>query len=96
MNILFTGFNGKNNSSYQLVQSLEYEKIFLTNSFLGLEGDIDKLDKAYNLVVMFGLDKTLKNQVRIEKSAELNGEDFFWHNMKKLLNEENTYGLLRE
>ena len=36
LRILYTGFKGKNNSSYQLLSKVSGEKIFLTNSFEGL------------------------------------------------------------
>lgn len=40
MRVLYTGFKGKNNSSYQLVSNISGEKLFLTNSFEGLKKDI--------------------------------------------------------
>ena len=70
MQILYTGFIGKNNSSYQLLQSIEGNKLFLTNSFEGLRRDIEKHDGKYDCSVMLGLDKTLKNEVRIECAVE--------------------------
>ncbi len=70
MKILYTGFKGKNNSSYQLIQSIQGNKLLLTNSFEGLRRDIENIDLFYDLAIMFGLDKTLKNRVRIECVAE--------------------------
>lgn len=40
MKVLYTGFKGKNNSSYQLLSKISGHKLFLTNSFKGLEKDI--------------------------------------------------------
>lgn len=74
MKILYIGFKGVHNSSYKLVNSLQGEKVFLTNSFEGLKKDIENINKEYDIVYMFGLDKTLKESVRIEKCAEKNGE----------------------
>ncbi len=73
MRILYTGFKGESNSSYQLLSQISGEKLYLTNSFVGLKKDIDDNSGTYDLVVMFGLDKTLKNSVRIETVAEYNG-----------------------
>lgn len=70
MKYLFTAFKGKNNSSYQLVSQISGEKLFLTNSFEGLKRDIENCSDAYDIVIMFGLDKNLKNKVRIERVAE--------------------------
>lgn len=73
MKVLYTGFKGKNNSSYQLIQLIQGNKLLLTNSFEGVKRDIEKMEVSYALTVMFGLDKTLKNRVRIERVAEYGG-----------------------
>ena len=73
MRVLYTGFKGKNNSSYQLLAKISGQKLFLTNSFDGLKKDIMNVKDSYDLVVMFGLDTSLKDAVRIERSAELGG-----------------------
>ena len=56
MRVLYTGFKGKNNSSYQLLSKISGERIFLTNSFDGLKKDIMNVTDQYDLVVMFGLE----------------------------------------
>lgn len=73
MRVLYTGFKGKNNSSYQLLSKISGERIFLTNSFDGLKKDIMNVTDQYDLVVMFGLDTSLKDTVRIDSVAELEG-----------------------
>ena len=73
MRVLYTGFKGKNNSSYQLLSKISGERIFLTNSFDGLKKDIMNVTDQYDLVVMFGLDTILKDTVRIDSVAELEG-----------------------
>ncbi len=70
MKILYTGFKGKHNTSFKLVSTFEGEKVFLTNSFNGLKTDIDNINEKFDWVYMFGLDKNLKESVRIEKCAE--------------------------
>lgn len=71
--ILYTGFKGKNNSSFQLLSKLSGEKVHLTNSFDGLERDIVGISDNYDMVVMFGLDSNMKEMVRIELVAECEG-----------------------
>ena len=74
LRVLYTGFKGKNNSSYQLLAKISGQKLFLTNSFDGLKKDIMNVTEEYDLVVMFGLDKKLRDAVRIEKVAEWESE----------------------
>ena len=68
-NILYIGFKGINNASCRLVQTLPGNRYFLTNSFSGLKKDIDVLDSSCGCAIIFGVDKNLKNTVRIEKTA---------------------------
>ena len=75
MKVLYTGFKGKNNSSYQLLSRILGHKLFLTNSFDGLKKEIMNITDQYDLVVMFGLDTSLKDTVRIESIAEWDGEE---------------------
>ncbi len=72
--VLYTAFKGRNNSSFCLVERINGEKLFLTNSFEGLKKDIYEIEKKYSAVYMFGLDKRLKDSVRIEPCAEKDGE----------------------
>ena len=68
--VLYIGFKGKNNSSSMLVNSLSSQDCLLTNSFAGLKKDIDNLSGDYDEVYLFGVDKTLTDSFRIERSAE--------------------------
>lgn len=74
MKILYAGFKGAHNTSYQLVSSFPGEHLYLTNSFLGLARDIDALDKDYDAIIMFGVDKSLSTALRVERCSELHGE----------------------
>ena len=74
MEILYVGFKGVKNASYQLVSSFSGEHLFLTNSFAGLARDIDALEKDYDAVIMFGVDKSLSASLRVERCAQLHGE----------------------
>ena len=71
---LFTAFKGNNNTSYQLVSRINKNSFYLTNSFMGLEKDILSIEGNYDTVYMFGIDKNLVGEVRIETCAEYNGE----------------------
>lgn len=68
-NSLYVAFKGKGNSSNRIVSSFVGDKLFLTNSYIGIEKDIDSVDDTYDLVYMFGLDKKLKGDIKIESIA---------------------------
>lgn len=71
MKILYTAFKGLHNSSYLLLQDQNYDKLFLTNSFAGLEKDITNFDfDEYDMVFMFGLNTKLQSSIRIEPIAK--------------------------
>lgn len=74
MKTLYTAFKGINNTSCQLVKALKSEYLLLTNSFPGLEHDISGINETYDAVIMFGVDKSLTNSIRIEGCAKYNGE----------------------
>ncbi|MBP5728528.1 MAG: hypothetical protein J6Y48_15765 [Clostridia bacterium] len=70
---LLIGFKGKNNLSGLLVKRPGRECCLLTNSFSGLKKDIDTIGTEYDRVILFGVDKTLADEVRIENIAEKDG-----------------------
>ncbi len=70
---LYIGFKGKNNASSTLVEYLSERPCLLTNSLPGVNRDIECLSDNYDSVLMFGVDKNLKNTVRIERVAEREG-----------------------
>ena len=74
MKILYVGFKGVKNTSYQLVSSFPGEHLFLTNSFAGLARDIEALEEDYDAVIMFGIDKSLSAYLRVERCAQIDGE----------------------
>ena len=73
---MLIGFKGKNNLSGELVKALGQEYCLLTNSFGGLKKDIDSIGTGYDRVMLFGVDKTLIDMVRIESIAEKDGIRF--------------------
>lgn len=70
---LYIGFKGKNNASCVLAEYLCKTPYLLTNSFLGLKKDIEQLDCNFDYVLMFGIDKNLKDTVRIDAAAQREG-----------------------
>lgn len=86
MNELYMAFKGKNNTSNQLLSLLPVsDKVLLTNSFPGLRRDIGLISfENFHSVVMFGIDKTLVDSVRIERAAEGDG-----------MNRQSTYDIRR-
>ncbi|MBQ8215126.1 MAG: hypothetical protein IJZ33_02580 [Clostridia bacterium] len=93
MKTLYTAFKGKNNTSYQLVSRIDKNSLFLTNSFTGLEKDITSLDCDFDTVYMFGIDKNLVNEIRIDLCACYNCEhictDFYLLPFERKLIESN-------
>lgn len=70
MSVLYVAFKGNGNSGNKIVRNLGGDKLFLTNSYSGLKKDIEYINDSYDHVYMFGLDKTLKGNVRIESVAK--------------------------
>lgn len=75
MSMLFTAFKGKMNTSFQMVSQLDTSALFLTNSFSGLEKEIKSITEKCDMVYMFGVDKGLDREVRIETCAKYNNLD---------------------
>lgn len=73
MRILYVAFKGKGNSSNKIVSSFDGDKLFLTNSYMGLKRDIDSIHDTYDLVYIFGLDKQLRGDIRIDSVAAKDG-----------------------
>lgn len=89
MKVLFTAFKGNHNTSFQLVDQTAANYVLLTNSFQGLKKDISFVNNDYDIVYMFGVDKKLIDEVRIETCAKYNDETvctgFDIHNLETRL-----------
>lgn len=81
---LYIGFKGKNNASCILAQSISKKHYLLTNSFSGLKKDIELLDDSFDCIIMLGIDKTLRNSVRIEQVAEKETKEFSVLNLEEI------------
>lgn len=74
MKVLLTAFYGKYNASNILVDmiDLEADKLILTNSFVKLEQELNNIVlEEYDLILMFGINKFLKDEIRLEQTAKL-------------------------
>ena len=71
--VLLTSFYGKYNSSNMLVNMIDdnVDKLILTNSFVKLEQELNSTSlEEYDLILMFGINKFLKDEIRLEKTAK--------------------------
>ena len=74
MKVLLTAFYGKYNASNMLVDMIDdnVDRLILTNSFVKLEQELNNtLLEEYDLILMFGINKFLKDKIRLEKTAKL-------------------------
>ena len=74
MKVLLTAFYGKYNASNMLVDMIDdnVDKLILTNSFVKLEQELNNVAlEEYDLILMFGINKILKDEIRLEQTAKL-------------------------
>ena len=74
MKVLLTAFYGKYNASNMLVDMIDdnVDKLILTNSFIKLEQELNNVAlEEYDLILMFGINKILKDEIRLEQTANL-------------------------
>ena len=72
--VLLTAFYGKYNASNMLVNMIDanVDKLILTNSFVKLEQKLNNTSlEEYDLILMFGINKFLKDEIRLEETAKL-------------------------
>ena len=72
--VLLTAFYGKYNASNMLVNMIDanVDKLILTNSFVKLEQELNNTSlEEYDLILMFGINKFLKDEIRLEETAKL-------------------------
>lgn len=93
---LFIGFKGKYNASGILAKAVSENCRLLTNSFDGLKKDIKDIEISADFceqVIMFGIDKNLKNSVRIERAAEKETVLFSALNLENISESLNAVGI---
>lgn len=76
MKTLFCGFCGKNNTSSHLISLLGGETLLLTNSVSGLKRDIEALSDNYEKIILFGIDKNLKNSFALSNVQRKRASSF--------------------
>ena len=90
---LHIGFKGKNNASCILVKSISADSYLLTNSFEGLKKDVELLSRSYDCVILFGIDKSLSDTVRIERVAEKDTKEFSVLNLEDISTQLDVAGI---
>lgn len=92
MKILFTGFNGFNNTSKVIIDKINNDKLLFNNSYKEIDNllvDINVED--YELIIMLGLRSNLKRSIRLEVNSLLNDElvttNINYCNVKKYFND---------
>ena len=94
MNILYTAFNGKTNSSKVLLDNIESDnKLYLKNSFYGSVEQLYKElnNKKYDLIISYGQAPLDKDTIKIEKTArgdEIYNTDYDYSIIKNSLEKE--------
>ena len=88
MKVLYTAFNGKNNSSKLLLDKIIGDKLYLKNSFItSVNSLIDKISD-YDLVISFGQAPLKKGVLKIEligRGQDYYQTDYNYHNLEALL-----------
>ena len=75
MKVLFTGFNGFNNTSKEIIDRINDDKILFNNSYKEIDEHLDYVNiEEYDLIIMLGLRNNLKKSIRLELNSLLNSE----------------------
>ncbi len=75
MKILFTAFNGFNNTSKIIIDRINNDKILFNNAFREIDNQLANINiEEYDLIIMLGLRSNLKKSIRLELNSLLNSE----------------------
>ena len=75
MKILFTGFNGFNNTSKVIINKINNDKLLFNNSYKEIDNQLVDINvEDYELIIMLGLRSNLKKSIRVEINSMLNDE----------------------
>ena len=73
MKILFTGFNGFNNTSKVIIDKINNDKLLFNNSYKEIDNQLVNSNvEEYDLIVMLGLRSNLRKSIRVEINSMLN------------------------
>ena len=92
MKILFTGFNGFNNTSKVIIDKINNDKLLFNNSYKEIDNQLVNINvEDYELIIMLGLRSNLKRSIRLEANSLLNDElvttNINYCNVKKYFND---------
>ena len=92
MKILFTGFNGFNNTSKVIIDKINNDKLLFNNSYKEIDNQLVDINvKDYELIIMLGLRSNLKRSIRLEVNSLLNDElvttNLSYCNVRKYFND---------
>lgn len=92
MKILFTGFNGFNNTSKVIIDKINNDKLLFNNSYKEIDNQLVNINvEEYDLIIMLGLKSNLKRSIRLEVNSFLNDElvttNISYCNVKKYFND---------
>ena len=92
MKILFTGFNGFNNTSKVIIDKINNDKLLFNNSYKEIDNQLVNSNvEEYDLIIMLGLKSNLKRSIRLEVNSLLNDElvttNISYCNVKKYFND---------
>ena len=92
MKILFTGFNGFNNTSKVIIDKINNDKLLFNNSYKEIDNQLVNINvEDYELIIMLGLRSNLKRSIRLEVNSLLNDElvttNISYCNVKKYFND---------
>ena len=91
MKILFTCFNGFNNTSKVIIDKINNDKLLFNNSYKDIDIQLANSNvEEYDLIIMLGLRSNLKKSIRVEINSFLNDElvttNLSYCNVKKYFN----------
>ena len=92
MKILFTCFNGFNNTSKVIIDKINNDKLLFNNSYKDIDIQLANSNvEEYDLIIMLGLRINLKKSIRVEINSFLNDElvttNLSYCNVKKYFND---------
>ena len=92
MKILFTGFNGFNNTSKEIIDKINNDKLLLNNSYKEIDNQLVNSNvEEYDLIIMLGLRSNLKKSIRLEINSMLDDEllatNLNYFNVKRYFND---------
>lgn len=92
MKILFTCFNGFNNTSKVIIDKINNDKLLFNNSYKDIDIQLANSNvEEYDLIIMLGLRSNLKKSIRVEINSFLNDElvttNLSYCNVKKYFND---------